>query len=120
MRIRKEQMEAFSQRQEEAFIDRMVKHLAEDFPEERSARRIPESDLERLVRRGMEDAQRYGVVDEADVKLYLECMVILGPGFDEDPKIPWARDILKDENRDGNAKMDEIHEHLLFGMEPTG
>ena len=117
MKIRKEQMEAFSQGQEEAFMRRMVTHLRDDFGKERLALSIPESALEDLVRQGMESARGYDVIYTRDVKLYLECLVILGPKFDRDRKIPWAREILRDQDRDGRAKMDEIHDHLLFGQE---
>jgi len=39
-------------------------------------------------------APQYGITSERDVCLFVDVMVMLGPGFDT--KYPWAREILRD------------------------
>jgi len=117
MRIRKEQIEAFSESLKEAYVVRMAAHLRDDFPEQLESQGLQEDDLEPLVRQGMADAEKYGVVYESDVQLYLECLVLLGPKFDRDRKYPWARQTLRRKDLDGAAKMDEIEQYLVFELE---
>ena len=118
MMIRKEQMDTFSKSQVDAFVARMVKHLRGDFPAQCEAQQLQEEDLDSFVRQGMTDAKQYGVVYEDDIRLYIECRVLLSPKFDRDKKnYPWAGEILRRDDIDGTAKMNEIDQHMLFGME---
>ena len=116
LQIRRSQMEAFSKQMEDAFVKRMVRHLRADFPEELTAHDLQETDLDRFARRGVNDARGYGVVNEKDVQLYIECMVLLCPDFDRSDRFPWAGETLKREDLDGEQKMDQINEHLAFGL----
>jgi hypothetical protein len=115
-RIRKEQLDAFSRELESRFVLRLVRHLREDLPGEVAAQGLQEQDLEPLVMRGVEDAKRYGVVNEGDLRRYIECLAVLGPRFDTDGKFPWAGEALRRTDIDGEAKMDAIDEHLIFGV----
>src|SRR5262245_52446241 len=107
-RIRKEQMDALARHLEESFALRMVRHLLDDFPVQVAALELQEKDLPPLVRRGMANAERYGVVYEEDVERYIECLVLLGPDFDQDPRYPWAAEILNKKELSGRAKMDQV------------
>ncbi len=117
MRIQDQQIEVFARDQREAFVQRMVVHLRDDFRRERQARGIRDADLELFVQRGMEKAAKYRVMYEDDVQLYLECMCMLGPDFDCDPQFPWAEEVLKTTYYDGETKMDELREYLIFALE---
>ena len=120
MKIRKEQMDALRKSREDAFVARMVKHLRNDFRKGRVTQHIAEGDLEALVRRGITDAEKYGVIYEDDVRLYIECMVVLGPMFDQDQRCGWAGELLRQEGLDGTTKMDQIDQYLIFGTaEPS-
>jgi len=118
VQIRQAQLDAMSHELEERFVARMVRHLHDDFPEQCRSQGLTEERLEALTREGMARAAAYRVVDEADVQLYLECMVLLGSRFDVDRRFPWAGEILPHEGLTGTEKMDQVHDHLLFSLEP--
>ncbi|MBN2563412.1 MAG: hypothetical protein JXQ75_21030 [Phycisphaerae bacterium] len=117
MKIRKEQMQAFSESREEAFVARMVAHLRDDLHRQLEAQHLEEAEIEPLVRRGKANAEAYGMVYEDGIQLYLECMAILGPDFDRDSEYPWARKILRRRDLDSNQKAEQIEQHLIFGTE---
>jgi hypothetical protein len=118
MKIRNEQMDAFSKSREDAFIARMGKHLQTQFPKQLGKQGLEKEDLEPLVRQGIADAEQYGVIYEDDIRRYVECMVILGPKFDRDKKHhPWAGEILRNEDLDGEEKMDQIAGHIIFEID---
>lgn len=112
--IRRTQFVAFREQLTTAFLHRMVRHLGLHFPRQLSERDLGAVDLEPLVRQGMEQAEQYGVVYEDAVRRYLECMVILGPRFDEDRAYPWAGETLRRDDLDGEQKMNTIGEHIVF------
>jgi len=116
LNLREDQMEALGRAGEETFVTRMADHLRRDFPAELQRHGIAPAQVEDLVRRGMADARGYGVEYEADLQLYLECLLLLGPAFDRDPQLPWARAILTRGDLDGAGKMDQIDEALLFAL----
>jgi hypothetical protein len=115
-RIRNEQVEAFSRRLEDRFVDRTAAHLRVAFPKEVEKQGLDDEGLKALGRRGLADANRHGVVNEADVARYIECMLLLGPDFDADPRYRWAGQALARADLDGEAKMDVIDDHLIFDL----
>jgi hypothetical protein len=117
LRIRQAQMEAFSKSQEDAFVARMVRHLRDDFPEAIATQGLKEQELEPLVRQGMAEAEKYHVIYEDDIESYLECMILLGPRFDQDKRFSWADEILRRSDLDGEEKMRKIDEHLASVLE---
>jgi len=117
MKIRKEQMQAFSDALEEAFVQRMVRHLRRGFSAQLAAQGLYEADLCPLVRRGISRAKAYGVVCEGALEQYLEYMVLLGLDFDRDKRIPWASELLHRQDTDGGRKMAQIAAHLTFSPE---
>jgi hypothetical protein len=116
-RVRSEQMAAFSKTLEDSFVHRVLSRLRDGFPQHLEAQGIREPDLEALVRRGMAESRKYKVNNAGDVERYIECMVVLGPSFDVDEKIPWAGQILRRDDVDGEAKMDQIDEYRIFGTD---
>lgn len=115
LKIKKEQMQAFSRSMEEAFALRMVRHLLTRFPTDVARHGFQEYSLRVLVLRGIEEAKAFGVTAERDVRLYLECMIMFGPLFTCDPFLPWAARILGDRALSGTKKMDMIHNQIVFG-----
>ena len=116
MKLTTKQIESFSQ----LSVAEMVHHLRDDFTKQRAIHGIEERDLEPLIVRGIDDAKRYGVVHKADVEFYLECLAMLGPGFDRDKEIPWAGEILGRNDLDGSAKMEEIRQHIIYVLGQPG
>ncbi len=117
MKIREEQKLAFIQNLEESFVKNMVGYLKDNFPKHRRKWNLQEGDFEPLVRQGMTDAEEYGLISEGQIQRYLECMVILGPKFDQDKRYPWASEILCREDLNGEEKIDQISAYLLFEWE---
>ena len=113
LKIRPVQFQAFQVYLRQTFPERMIRHLRDRFPQETAK----EPDLRLLVNDGIERASLYALEQEAEVRRYLECMMVLGREFDRDEKYPWAGRILVREDLNGDAKMNEIEEHMLFGMD---
>jgi hypothetical protein len=114
--IRKEQSDAFLKSQEEAFIMRMVNHLREDFSEEIAKKGIQENDLSPVIRKSMENAQKYDVIYESDMKLYIECIALLGIDFDVSEKNPRINEILNRKDLTGEEKMEQISDYLTYEL----
>ena len=112
--IRRAQFRAMSKQLRQRFTDDMVRHLHENFLGDCKKQGIAEQNLRLLVSSGIETAAKFDIVDRQDVQLYLECLVLLGPAFEADERLPWAGKILNRTNLIGKAKMDLIHDHLVF------
>ena len=114
MIIRREQLSAFSAAMRQEFVQRSAQRLKSDFAAHLLRQNVPPDGLEDWVSRGVDAARKYGVVRDGDVSLYLDCMALLGANFDRDRRWPWAGQILNRTDLDGEAKMDRIHDRLLF------
>ena len=114
MKLRKEQLGAISRAQQEQFAERMVGHLWVEFHDEclRQGFR-QEQDVRPFVDRGIAAAKGYGLATEGGARQYLDCMIVLGPGFDKDPAYHWAREILTDPGRDASRKSESLAWHML-------
>ncbi|MCD4665467.1 MAG: hypothetical protein K8R68_09350, partial [Bacteroidales bacterium] len=110
--IRKNQIEELEKVQEEKFIDRMVNHLKTNFSKELDNKDIQVKDIRQLIIKAIDDAKKYNVLNESDVRLYIECIALLGPNFDRTNKFPQINDILNRINLTGEEKMDLVSELL--------
>jgi hypothetical protein len=97
--IRKEQMEVFASAAVRNFEDRMVKYLAEYFPGHCDD--LGEAKVREIVHRGWERAKGYEMTSERSVSLFISMMFMLGSGFDADPQLPWAAEMLRATTRWG-------------------
>ncbi len=107
--IREEQMDAFSQAEIEKFENRMVLHLQSVFPDQ--TKNTPNPDLLNMIQLGIEKSTEYNITTEGDVRRYLECSILYGWDFDTKPETYWAGEILRDDDLDGETKMDMIEQH---------
>ncbi len=117
MKIRNAQMEAMSRGLEDAFEKRMVEHLCNDLPEQLEAQGLEKEDLKQLVRRGMKDAEGYGIKSEDGIQQYLDCMAVFGPNFDRDTRHAWAGEILRNTELDSSEKTEGLAIHMLFDVQ---
>ena len=117
MKVREEQLQALAADHEEAFVQQMVSHLNDDFKEQLTKQGLKSDQIEPLVRLGISRAKKYDVVLKSDVWLYIECMVLFSPDFDENPDTSWAGEILRRSDIDGSQKMSEINDYMLFGLD---
>jgi hypothetical protein len=116
--IQKVQVALFSDSLGERFALRRAEHLRNDFRAERERFGIADDDLLRVVREGLNAAEGFGVIFEADQVLFAECLAALGPRFYESGAYPWASAALNHPGWSGSEKMDAIGNRLLFELRP--
>ncbi len=90
--IRKDQMEAFRAASYRSFEDRMLDHLRRCFP--KHVRALGDDLTRRAIGDGVSRAAPYGIVSEVDVCRFIDVMFAFGDRFDENPGLPWAREVL--------------------------
>jgi hypothetical protein len=106
--------DALAQDRIDAFARRMAERMRNLFAKELIEQNIADEQLLPTVRRAMADAAGYGVIGEMDLELYIDCVAFFGPSFDKSSNVPWAGETLQRTDIDGTAKMDIIHDYLIF------
>jgi hypothetical protein len=96
LKIRKEQMTSFEKIAAQRFEDQMVEHLRNFAPKHFKV--LEESDVRRVIQLGIDKARSHRFTSERSIRLYIEMMFMMGSGFDSDPLLPWAAEILSDES----------------------
>ncbi|HYO55259.1 hypothetical protein [Archangium sp.] len=119
-RLSKEQLQALSLHLQDDFLKRTASHLLANFPAELAKHGLQSNQLEQLIQRGVNEAESFGVVHEHDVRLYIECMVVLHPRFAWAQDTPWFGEVLRREDLSGTEKMDMVHDQLVFGLYEDG
>ena len=115
LQIRPEQLEVFQPVAETAFLRRVVEHLREhnaesviQLPNEVAlVRQLSDEKLFAMARTGIARAREYGMDWESSLTAFFVVMVVAAPNFDKHPLI---LRILKDENVDPNARIDQLWE----------
>ncbi|HEV2682462.1 MAG TPA: hypothetical protein VGV14_18310 [Rhodanobacter sp.] len=108
LKIRQAQMDILENAAIAAFEDRTYAHLKEYFPGH--CELIGEKQMRRVIRHGWEKSKNYGLTAECCVRMYIEFMCLLGGGFDTDPLLPWAAEILNEPPAaDQVARGDRFH-----------
>jgi hypothetical protein len=105
MQIRKAQMDAFAEAQEESFRKRLREMLLKDYEED--CEELGE-DLDAVIELGTEHARSYGIVREDDIGLYFDVMFSLAYNFDTNPDYPWAAKILQQADLSGDEKVERV------------
>src|SRR5687767_9297821 len=95
LRIRSEQITVFAEAALRNFEDRMVAHL-ENFAPNHS-KILSEDEMRVVIRHGIKKAEDHGFTSERSIRIYTELMLMLGSSFDTDPQLPWAAELLSDE-----------------------
>lgn len=111
--IRKEQMEALENYAREKFRERMfqhVKELVQQDPEKHG--QMDDEEIRELVQKGIEKAEGYNIESEQYIEGYIDLMVEIDPGFDEQEDMAWARSILDNEKLSEGAKINFIRQQL--------
>jgi hypothetical protein len=109
--VRQSQIDAFARAAVDDFVARMVARLERFFPDQ--SRDLGAAGLEARVREGVDRAARRGIEREYHVCLYLDVMMELGPRFDEDPSLPWARALLEDPALGPATGVDVLHTRVF-------
>jgi hypothetical protein len=106
--IRKEQMDALSGHMEESFVNRVVAHLKEIWPEK--CVEMGEEAVRESIHDAIDCARESGIIIEYDVARYIDLIYEFDWPADEEPDTPWAQEILNDTELDGTSKMDRLYE----------
>jgi len=107
--IRKEQMDSFRSSALQAFENDMVIHLAEFSPQLFTT--VKEEQMRKVIRFGMNHADKYGFNFKGPVRLYLELMMLFGSHFDTDPQYPWINKILTDTNTPQMERAQQLYQY---------
>lgn len=100
--------------EEEALLDfeaRVLRHVRESFP--KSFAELGEHRVLDLTRGAVVRAQAHGLTTERSVVMYLNLLFMLGSGFDDDPQLPWAAEILGDGGLAEAARSDAVYDRAL-------
>lgn len=109
LKIRNAQIAAFERADAPHFEPRIIQHLKEAFPKHCGF--LGEDGIRSVVRYGVTQAGAYGLTKQSAVGLFIDLMLLLGRGFDTDPQLPWAAEILNDETRaDQGERADRLFE----------
>lgn len=108
MRIRRDQIDHFSNDATGRFTDRMLAHLRKHFPDRCNI--LNDEQIRSTIQLGIQRSSSYGVTAERDVCKYIDMMMVFGDDFDRRLDLPWAQQILNAEARHPSAKMEALLE----------
>jgi len=100
--IRSEQMQALEAPAIRAFEERTYTHLQRYFPHH--CLLLGQEQMHRVIHTGWQKSKSYGLTAECCVRTYIELMCLLGGGFDRDPLLPWAAQVLNHEREPNQVK----------------
>ena len=101
--IRQEQLDALIKGTDEEFLEFLIEHVREDFPEKAAER--DEETLRTMVKGGIKRAESHGFSRAEDITAFISIMFEVAPNFDEQPPIKTVLD-------DGNFPPEERIERL--------
>lgn len=112
--LRSAQIAAFSAAGTERFVNKMVKHHWEYFPE--WSRGLGADALDAFIRRGIERAILHGFETELEIARYLHVMQALGADFDESGEYRWTEKLLN-RRLPSQAKMNRLRDATVYELE---
>jgi len=101
--IRNEQREVFRTRARERFDAWLTEHVRQRWPDRPIC--ADAGALARFLAETVALAQRAGMVSGTQIADYVDLVMLLGPGWRADPRLPWADDVLGSDGLDGRAKL---------------
>jgi hypothetical protein len=110
--IRSAQLRALRRAAWGSFEDEMWAHLQEYFPVD--CELMGEAQTRKVIRHGIERADAHGLTTKGQLCRYVDLSLSLGTGFDQDPQLPWAAEIL---TGGGGDAMDALHARALVHLE---
>jgi hypothetical protein len=110
LKIRKEQMDIFSELMLKKFEDYLVAHIQNDFAEQ--VKETPEDALRATIQKGLSKAERYNIRIEYNIERYIDLMFILGDDFDTAEKTQWVGELLRNEQMPALERINRIYYHL--------
>ena len=99
---------------ESSFVDHIAAHVQEYFPDR--YRRLGLPAVRTLITQTVKKALEYGFVDDGHLCQFVDLAIVFGSGFDTDPGIPWASQILGDESLSPALRMKRLGEAAMEAL----
>ena len=117
--IRRSQLEVLGIQSRVRFEQKLVDHFLRVYP--RECRQAGGAEQVRnLVRNGIDHGLRRGFTAESQIGLFVALRFIVGAGFDRDPQIPWAAEILDNPSiRNLDLRIHLVYDRALQYLEYT-
>ena len=106
--IRQEQIDALIKGTDEEFVEFLVGHAKEEFPEKVAER--DDETLRTMVRGGVRRAESHGFTTAEDITAFISIMFEIAPNFDEQPQI---KTVLDDENFPPEDRIERLWSPLV-------
>ena len=106
--IRQEQIDALIKGSDEEFVEFLVGHVKEEFPEKTAER--DEETLRAMVKGGIGRAESHGFTSAEDQTAFISIMFEIAPNFDEQPQI---RTVLDDPNFAPGDRLERLWSPLV-------
>jgi len=106
--IRQEQIDALIKGTDEEFVEFLVGHAKEEFPD-KTAERDDET-LRIMVRGGIKRAESHGFTTAEDITAFISIMFEIAPNFDEQPQI---KTVLDDEKFPPEDRIERLWSPLV-------
>jgi hypothetical protein len=115
--IRSEQLQVFERLLREPFEAQVAEHLREHFPNKCAA--LKPGGLERFVAYAFDRAIAHGMKTLQEVSKYADLAMKFGKDFDQDPDLPWVREILEDPDfSDSDVRINFLCREALRRLAP--
>lgn len=108
--IRPAQMEVFRRHAVDRFVDRMVRHVAAEYPARYEE--LGDAYCEHFVRATIDRAATYRIDREGAVAVFMELLLDYGDDLELAPDREWVMNILENTGLRGSAKVDMIRERV--------
>lgn len=109
--IRQAQLAVFENRSASAYLQRLVEHLLEEFPENCNALG-GRAQVEAFAKRALASAQGHGVTTRGPSLTFVELVLQYGENFERSPLREWIHNILAQPVLPGAAKVGFISERI--------
>lgn len=106
MKIRDEQLEAFTEDRTAKFEQYMVDHLRRWIPDQ--CAELGQEEVRKRIRNGIDRAAMHDIYGQRDLARFIDLTFVLGPRFVQGPEHPWARRILEDKRVTPTEKVDRL------------
>jgi len=106
IKIRQDQMRAFSEYMDRSFEQRATRHLRAEYPAETTG--MSDDQLCAFVQEGSGKAAKYELNRETEIGLFLDLLMLFRADFDQG--VPWAKDILESSYLSSEQKVERLRE----------
>ncbi len=115
MYVSPEFFESASENARERYIDRVLAHVQEFFPER--CQKLGAARTRDAVCYGLERGESYDLTSELDLCKFVDVMFTLGPRFDEDPEWSWTAGVLGAFPYDStDTRMEEVFQKVVLRL----